>query len=389
MISQTDPTLLPASIPERRSLHILHLGFENPFMDGAGGGSTRTHEINRRIAAAGHEVTVLTTRYPGWSDRVQDGVRYVPIGFGQGKNRLTRLLGYICRLPTEARHRGATADLVIEDFFAPFSTMAAPMWTRRPTVGVVQWLHARDKARQYRLPFHIIERAGVRHHSRLVAVSRGTADDLLGMNPLAHVAVIGNGIDAAALAGKPEPGRDIVYVGRLELPGKGVDLLISAWAKACEQVEGDLVIAGRGPDEKKIERLVHDAGLSNRVRMVGWVSGVEKLNLLRSARLVVVPSRQETFGLVALEALGSATPVIAFDIPCLREVIPRGCGWLVPPFDVDRLASQIVQSYSDIRKLDVAGRVGRLYASGFDWDALASKQLEEYHGALAPIQIRD
>ena len=88
-----------------RVLHVLHLGFEDPLMPGAGGGSVRTHQINRRLAADGFRVTVLTTTFPGAEERVQDGVRYVPVGAGQGRNRLTRLLGYVALLPFEARRR--------------------------------------------------------------------------------------------------------------------------------------------------------------------------------------------------------------------------------------------------------------------------------------------
>src|SRR6185503_17193315 len=106
----------------------------------AGGGSRRTHEINRRLAARGHEVTVLTTRFPGHRDRVEDGVRYVHIGFGAGRSRVTRTAGYALAAVGECRRR--QADLVVEDFFAPVSSAAVPLWSGRPTVGVVQWLNA-------------------------------------------------------------------------------------------------------------------------------------------------------------------------------------------------------------------------------------------------------
>jgi glycosyltransferase involved in cell wall biosynthesis len=367
-----------------RGLRVLHLGFEDPMMPGAGGGSVRTHEMNRRMAERGHRITVLTTRYPGWSERVQDGVHYIPIGFGQGKNRLTRLAGYVLRLPVETRRRAATADLVVEDFFAPFSTMAAPLWTGRPTIGVVQWLHAEDKSRQYKLPLHLIERAGVRRHRRAIAVSRGTADKLARLNPRLHVTVIGNGIDPIALETKAQRGRDVVSIGRLELPGKGLDLLLTAWAKACSQIDGDLVIAGSGPDEERIRRMIDDMGLSGTVHLTGWVRGVEKFQLLSSARLVVVPSRQETFGLVAIEALASATPIIAFDIPCLKEVVPAGCGWLVVPFDADRLADEMVAHY-DAANLEDVGSRGRRWASALDWDLVADLQIQEYRQSVSEL----
>ncbi|MBG6217354.1 glycosyltransferase involved in cell wall biosynthesis [Arthrobacter sp. CAN_A6] len=375
---QTDSS----SVVSEPRLRILHFGFEDPMMPGAGGGSVRTHEINKRIAACGHSVTVLTTRYPYWIARNQDGVQYVPIGFGQGRTRLSRLLGYCLRLPWETWKRRPSVDLVVEDFFAPFSTMAAPLWTGKPTIGMVQWLHAREKSREYKLPFHWIERAGVRRHRHLIAVSNGTGDQLRKLNPAVTVDVIGNGIDMRALEIPQQLGTDIVCIGRLEFVGKGLDLLLKAWAQASEEVEGNLIIAGTGPGEQQIRDEIAAGNLGSRVRLTGWKSGQEKSEMLAAARLVVIPSRAETFGLVAVEALASGTPVIAFDIPCLREVVPPGCGWLVPPFDVDGLADEMCRQYSDPTGLAAAGAAGRRFASGFDWDGRAVSQVDAYYAAL-------
>ncbi|MCD4849758.1 glycosyltransferase family 4 protein [Arthrobacter sp. AK01] len=363
-------------------MRILHLGFEDPRMPGAGGGSVRTHEINRRLAADGFRITVLTTRYPGWRERVQDGVHYVPIGLGQGSTRMTRLLGYVVRLPFEARKRRAAADLVVEDFFAPFSTMAAPLWTKRPTIGVVQWLHAREKARQYRLPLHWLERFGVRRHRRCIAVSQGISDRLTALNPDIHVDVIGNGVDPAAWKPVPTVGQDILCLGRLEFTGKGLDLLLAAWAKCCRRIDGKLLIAGTGPDEATLRAAIANAGLADRVELLGWLSGDAKFQALSRARLVVCPSRQETFGLVAIEALATGTPVIAFDIPCLREIVPNGAGWLVDAFDVGALARELEARYSQ-SGLESVGAHGRAFAAGYNWDRLATLQGAAYRAAIA------
>jgi glycosyltransferase involved in cell wall biosynthesis len=355
-------------------------------MPGAGGGSLRTHEINRRLAGDQHqmEVTVLTTRYPGCSDRVQDGVRYLHVGIGSGRSRLTRLLGYVLRLPS-AVHGEKEIDLVVEDFFAPFSTMAAPLWSGRPTVGMVQWLHARDKAREYKLPFHLIERAGVRSYRQLIAVSCGTANRLMDINPRARIDVISNGVNPAGFQEQQQLGRDVVFVGRLEMRGKGLDLLLRSWARACPHFDAQLIIAGRGPDELKIRDLADQLGISDRVRFVGWVQGARKFALLSGSRLVVVPSRHETFGIVALEALAAATPVLAFNIPCLQEVIPPGCGWQVPPFDIIAFASTLTNLYADHDRLLAAGKKGRSFAANYDWDALAAQQAHTYRAALDKV----
>ena len=120
-------------------------------------------------------------------------------------------------------------------------------------------------------------------------------------------------------------------MGRLEYGGKGLDLLLAAWAQVHRMVEADLVIAGGGPDEDRVRREVDRLGLAERVRFAGWVTGEAKWRLLAGARLAVVSSRHETFGMVALEAMATATPVVAFDIPGLHELVPDGCGWRVPP----------------------------------------------------------
>lgn len=365
-------------------MRVLHLGFEDPRMPGAGGGSVRTHEINRRLAAKGFQIMVLTTRYPGWQERVEDGVHYVPIGIGTGRNRLTRLVAYVARLPFEVRKRRSAAELVVEDFFAPFSTMGAPLWTKRPTIGVVQWLHARDKARQYKLPLHWIERLGVRKHRRLISVSQGIGDRLKELNPDLHVDVIGNGVDPGIWNTKPRLGNDVLFIGRLEYRHKGLDLLLEAWAQACSRVDGNLLIAGTGPDEEKLRASIQDYGLSERVQMLGWLSGDKKFQVLSDARLLVVPSRHETFGLVAIDALAAGTPVIAFGIPCLREIVPPGAGWLVEAFDVKALADEMSRRYVQ-SGLEDAGALGRTFAADYNWDALADMQARSYRESLSAL----
>ncbi|MCO1660267.1 glycosyltransferase [Pseudonocardia humida] len=360
----------------RRSLRILHLGFEDPRMPGAGGGSRRTHEINRRLVARGHEVTVLTTRFPGHRDRVQDGVRYVHIGLGAGRNRITRTAGYVLAAVRECRTR--PADVVVEDFFAPVSSAAAPLWSGRPTVGVVQWLNAHEKARQYRVPFHLVERFGVRRHVRMVAVSHHVGVALQALNPTAAIEVIGNGIPSGAVLTRRAPGPDVLFVGRLEIAQKGLDLLLRAWELASTRIGGDLVLAGSGPDEARLRDMVERAGLADRVRFVGWVGEDEALELMGGARLVAMPSRFETFGMVAVEAMATGTPVVAFDIDALREVLPAGFTRRVPAFDVEAFAAELVSAYHDDEWIAAAAPLARRFAAGFDWDVLAARQEAVY-----------
>jgi glycosyltransferase involved in cell wall biosynthesis/O-antigen/teichoic acid export membrane protein len=377
----------PASRPARPvpdaagtdRLEILHLGFEDPAMPGSGGGSLRTHEIGRRIAA-GHALTVLVQRFPGCVDRVQDGVHYVHVGIGAGRTRLTRVLGYMLLLPFAVRRR--PADVVVEDFFAPVSSIAAPLWSGRPTLAMVQWLNAREKAAQYKVPVHLVERFGVRRHNRAVAVSEGIAAELRAVNPAMIVDVIGNGVPVEAFDVERSPGADIVFIGRLETAQKGLDLLLHAWARACERVAGTLVIAGTGPDEEQLRALADELGVGHRTRFVGWVGGPAKFALLASARVVAVPSRFETFGIVALEAAATGAPVVAFDIDCLREVLPAPCGRRTVPFDVDAYADALAATYHDAAYV-AAEAERRAFARRFDWDTAAARQEQVYRAVAA------
>ena len=318
------------------------------------------------------------------------GSRYVHVGRGRGGSRLSRLVGYVLGLPAAVRRhvRCSGADLVVEDFFAPFSSMAAPLWTRRPTIGVVQWLQAREKSAQYHLPLHLLQSFGVRSHRRLVSVSADTADALRALNPKLQVDVIGNGVDRALFDEPQQAGRDVVYIGRLEFGGKGFDLLLEAWRRIAERVEGRLVIAGEGHDEDRIRREVARLGLTDRVRFVGWVRGEEKGRLLAGARVVAMPSRVETFGIVAVEALATATPVVAFAITSLREVVPEGAGFAVPPFDVQAYADALERLCTDPDLAVAMGSAGRVFAAGYDWDALAARQAEVYRASAAEVAAR-
>ncbi len=196
-------------------------------MPGAGGGSLRTHEIGRRIAAS-HALTVLVQRFPGCVDRVEDGVQYTHVGIGAGRTRLTRVLGYMVMLPLAVRRRPAdvvwrTSSLRVVDRRAAVDR--SPHARHGPVVN------AREKAAQYKVPVHLVERFGVRRHHRVVAVSEGIAAQLRTVNPELTVDVIGNGVPAAAFDAERAPGDDVVFVGRLETAQKGLDLLLHAWAR--------------------------------------------------------------------------------------------------------------------------------------------------------------
>lgn len=360
----------PRSLAARPGgLRILHLAYEDHRRPGSGGGSRRTLEMNRRLAAR-HRITVVTARYAGCRDRVEDGVLYRHAGLALG--RLPSLLAYFAAVPFVLRKY--PADLVVEDFGAPFGSIAVPLMTRTPTVGVVQWLFAREKAAEYHLPFHLVERLGLCSHRDLVAVSGDLAARIRTRNPAAHVSVVPNGVDLDCRDTAERPRSDLLFLGRMEIAQKGLDLLLDAYGRIAPDTSADLVVAGEGPDRAAVETLAARRGLGDRIRWLGRVDGRARTDALAGAAVLCMPSRYETFGMVAAEALACGTPVVAFDLPCLREVVAGDGGVLVPPYDVDAFAGAVLELLSDPERRRRMGSAGRLSSQRFDWDALARQQ---------------
>ncbi|MBC3839707.1 glycosyltransferase [Streptacidiphilus sp. 4-A2] len=377
--------------PRRRRpgpYRVLHLGFEAPQRPGAGGGSVRTHEVNRRLAGSGVEVIVACARYPGFRPTELDGVRYLPFGLRLStltNHHFASQLAYFAAVVTGLWWlvRRWDPDVVVEDFAAPFSSVCVPYLTRRPVVGVVQWLFAQDKARQYHLPFGAVERRGVRAHTHLVAVSDDLGAELRRRNPAAEVSVVPNGLEPSAHTPRPGRTRDhLLYLGRLEIAQKGLDLLLHAYAQASPALTADLYIAGDGPDGPALRALADRLGIGPRVHWLGRANGDDRFDLLAAARLVCMPSRYETFGMVAAEALAVGTPVLAFDIPCLRALVGPQVGVRVPAGDVPALAAALAELGDDPARCAAWARPGRPASpnwTGTPWQA----QLAAYGGRPA------
>jgi glycosyltransferase involved in cell wall biosynthesis len=146
----------------------------------------------------------------------------------------------------------------------------------------------------------------------------------------------------------------LVCVGRL-VRIKGHDTLLRAFAAARESVPGlTLEIAGDGPLRGELEALAGRLGVAGAVTFAGRVARTEPA--YEGAAVVVVPSRGEGFGMVALEAAERGRAVIASAVGGLPEIVEDGAtGLLVPPDDVERLAAAIAGLAADG---DRAARLG-------------------------------
>src|SRR5204862_6559321 len=138
----------------------------------------------------------------------------------------------------------------------------------------------------------------------------------------------------------------LLCVGRL-IPIKGHVVLLRALAQARREVpDVELAIAGRGALEPALRALSKELGLEAAVRFLGHVVPVQRA--IEESGIVVVPSLGEGFGMVALEAMERARPVIAAAIGGLADIVRDGeTGLLVPPAEVEPLARAIVELARD------------------------------------------
>lgn len=173
-----------------------------------------------------------------------------------------------------------------------------------------------------------------------------------------------------AWAGPPrQPGRDVLFLGRLELR-KGVFDLVRSFAAASAAVPGArLVLAGEG-DAAGVTALAAQLGIAGRVLLAGWVDGRRRAALLASAAVLVLPSYHEQMPMVLLEAMACGTPVIATRVGAIPEMLAHGkCGILLAVKDTEQLTASILRMMHDsihADRLSACGleRVKAVYMAG-------------------------
>jgi glycosyltransferase involved in cell wall biosynthesis len=175
----------------------------------------------------------------------------------------------------------------------------------------------------------------------------------------------------------------LLCIGRL-IPIKGHIVLLRAFAEARKQVPGlRLDIAGRGPLEPALRAMARELGVADAVRFLGHVSPIQAA--IERAAVVVVPSLGEGFGMVALEAMERARPVVAAAIGGLGELVRDGeTGVLVPPGEADPLRDAILRVAGDLELARRMGEAGRRRALSRFLQSFCTERTELlYEGALA------
>lgn len=171
----------------------------------------------------------------------------------------------------------------------------------------------------------------------------------------------------------------VCCVSRLEV-GKGQDLLIQAWSKVISLVpQARLRIIGEGDWYEGLKLEIRRLKLESTVTLTGWVK--DAVAEMAKSDIVVFPTLWplEGFGMVAIEAMSQAKPVVGFNFGPVPEIVTGECGILVRPRDIPALAEAIVDLLTHPAKAKRMGQAGRKrYLAHYTFDQVGPQYLQVF-----------
>jgi glycosyltransferase involved in cell wall biosynthesis len=317
-----------------------------------GGAERRYYEIATVLAARGHDVHWYGMKYWDGPATVRiDGIMFHgvcaarPLYTSSGRRSISQaiIFGFAClRMVLSGGLSGCqVVDCCGFPFFSLFSVWLVLRVRRHQMVVTCHEVWGERYWREYlgragRVGA-LVERAALRLPQRIISVSEETSRRLVAeLNVPAQVTVVPNGVDIAAIERAEEFSVpiDVLYVGRL-VDFKNVDLLL----EAVRILAGDLpsircAVVGDGPERARLETLAADLGLASNVHFVGFLQDINVVyGMMKSASVLVLPSKREGFGIVVLEANAAGLPVVVVDYPdsSAKELIGEANGVVVPP----------------------------------------------------------
>jgi D-inositol-3-phosphate glycosyltransferase len=377
-------------------------------------------ETSKRLAERGVQVEIFTRATSSDLPPIVElapgvTVRHVTAGPFEGLSK-EDLPAQLCAvtsgvLRTEAQHEPGWYDVVASHYWLSGQVgwlaserWGAPLVHTAHTLAKVKNLALADGDAPEPLRRVVGEEQVIAAADRLVANTTDEARQLVDLYgaDADRVVTVAPGVDlehfrpgeasaARTRLGVPPDAVVLLFVGRIQ-PLKAPDVLLRAAARMLEQDPGlrdRLVVAvvggpsGTGLAEPEaLQELARTLGIEDVTRFEPPSDGKDRLrDWYRAASVVAVPSHNESFGLVALEAQACGTPVVATDIGGLRTAVRDGVsGLLVPGHDPDQWAAALTKAV-EMRRVLRDGAVS--HAAQFSWSSTADGLLATYRDALA------
>jgi D-inositol-3-phosphate glycosyltransferase len=394
---------------------------DQPGTGDSGGMNVYIREVAERLAARGTEVDIFTRDRGCDGPIIQEtspGTRVirvkagpcVPVPKADLLRFLPEFLGSVLQL---TRREGRRYDVVHSHYWLSgwVGTSARRIWG----VPFVTSFHTLGKVKNYSLapgeaPEPAVRLAGeervIRAADRILAPTPAEAAHLVGLygaDP-GDIRVVPPGVDHDLFAPRGAAdararlqladSRVVLFVGRLQAH-KGPDVAVRTLAEAVARDPNgtsDVVLAvvggpsgeGSGAEVARLRDLASDLGVGDRVVFYPPQPQARLADFYAAADAVLVPSRSESFGLVALEAQACGTPVVAADVGGLPYVVEDGqSGFLVDGHDPADHADRLLQILRDARLQSAFGEEAAHQALRFTWDATTDQMVTVYDEVLA------
>lgn len=384
----------------------------------AGGLNVYVNALSAALAAQGVEVDLVTTDLdgPDRADRVtelEDGrrIHVLPVAHTcqQDKNRLLECLDDLARRAVLSLVSTGTGRVDVLHSHYWISGLAGLQMAEELNAELVHTMHTIGQVKQeldarlWEDPRrHAAETKIAEAAAALTANTSGDAADLVRVFgvPQERVVEVRPGVDVDIF--HPPQGADprigpldgrplrLTFAGRLQ-EHKGPHVAVSAVAELGRmhpQQPVELTVAGRqsGPDALDVRQLADREGIAHRVRFVDPLPHPDLAELFRRSDAVLVPSRSESFGLVALEALACGTPVLAHDVGGLSELVThRRTGRLVSDLNPHSWAEQMNWLVIHRRAWARYSETAASQASGHSWSDTAEAALRAYCAAVPAL----
>ena len=377
-----------------------------------GGLGQHVYDISRFLVMQGIEVHIITPRVKGYPDQEEiAGVSIHRVGYPTSEANMDNFKCWTFTFNSEAIREAVRLnskvgrfDLVhAHDWLVAYAGRSVSKIFELPLVTTI---HATEHGRNLGLhnsgqrQIHEIENNLALEADKVICCSQYMQDEICSLFGVHRdmVIIIPNGVDPKQFITLPEAPRleinsqekAIVFLGRL-VPEKGLWHLISCMPQVLETIsDARLYIGGRGPQKAILEERVAELGLAERVIFTGFLKEKERNYVYNRASLAVFPSLYEPFGIVALEAMATKTPVVVSNVGGLAEIVKdQLTGLKVPAGREEALADAIIKILADPSLAEQLMRnaweeVNLVYS----WDAIARTTRTVYENVLAGTKKR-
>jgi glycosyltransferase involved in cell wall biosynthesis len=386
-----------------KEMRIAMLSWESLYSIKVGGVAPHVSELSEALARNGHEVHIFTRRGEFDSHDRINRVHYERVDFDSSGD----LIAQMDRMGDAIFERFGRVQKV----FGPFEVVHGHDWHPVPALNRIKAEHGLP----YVLTMHSTEwgRNGnsfgdgasreISHRewlggyesAQIIVTTRRMLDELrwIYSTPESKITIIPNGIVAGKFRRRLDPGQVkerygihplapmVLFCGRISYQ-KGPDLLIEAMPRILrDRWDVKFVFIGEGDMRAACEQRARELNVSEACRFLGYISSSAKEELFNACDLLCVPSRNEPFGVIVLEAWDTCKPVVATEAVSIIRNFEDGLLAYMQPESIAWCINRLLRNPEEMRRLGEAG-CSRIQAE-FSWDRIAMRTEEVYEKVMA------